>query len=91
MAEHNELTSLKTQLKEAQRQESAARDLAGGQTLDSKQVEVYTVGPRAPASAILGLVSSRNARRTTLAESDPTDPVVMFDMGPNDPVIIVRV
>jgi hypothetical protein len=91
MAEENELTNLKSKLKEAQQKQAETLQAAGTRTLENKQVEVLTIGPRAPAATILGLVSTRAARRHTVAEPDPTDPVVLFDTGPNDPVIIISV
>lgn len=87
MAQENELANLKSELRN--QQETEAREAAGAQTLEGKQVEIHKVGPLAPASMLL---RARSARRPThtIAEGDPTDPVVSFDTGPNDPVIIYQ-
>lgn len=85
MAEENELANLKSELRN--QQEAEAREAAGARTLEGKQVEIHTVGPRAPASMLLRARAAR-VPTTTIAESDPTDPVVSFDTGPNDPVVI---
>jgi hypothetical protein len=89
MAEENELSKLKRMLKDQKEQELQTNQLAEAVTLDSKQVEVYKVGPRAPASTILGLVTARGRRTQTLGDGDGSDPIVIFDTGPNDPIIIV--
>jgi hypothetical protein len=86
MAKENELAKLKSELRTEREQESEVREAAGALTLEGKQVEILTVGPRAPASMLLSARAAR--RRIVLAESDPTDPVVAFDRGPNDPVTI---
>jgi hypothetical protein len=90
MAE-DELTNLKKLVHENLSRQTDARLAADTQTLEGKQVQIHRVGPRAPASTILGLIAPRLAAnpKHTIANFDGTDPIILFDTGPADPIVVV--